>query len=182
MWYKLKRIMMWVNGVEKQVRPTENTLYEWANGKIVHKISQWEIWLVPTSWTTIKIQDKDVGASTAGTTSASYGEWYAFANIPTAPSGYHVPTRTEWQDLMNLRQQITGSNSDDLIMQHLLIPWAWYKTSWGTQSDIWAWLYWSSTSNNSSTAYGTRFYPSYTFMDTFAHNKSNRLCVRCFKD
>lgn len=170
MGYKLSKIYVWTNQVRPQV---ENWIF--------HKSYLGEIWLV-YNWTTIKIQDKDVGATVAGTTSTSYGERYNFESIPTAPSGYHVPTGTEWQSLMDLWQSITGSNSDDLIMQDLLIPWAWFKTSWGVQSDIWAWLYWSSTSASSSTAYGTRFYPNSTFMDMFDHSKTNKLCVRCFKD
>jgi hypothetical protein len=131
------------------------------------------------NWTTIA--DKDIWATVAWTTSSSYGEWYDFASIPSASSWFFIPTSTDWQNLMNLRQQITGSNSDDLIMQHLLIPWAWWKNSGWTQNDIGAWLYWSSTSINSSTASGTRFYPAYTFMDMFNHNKNNRLTVREFK-
>jgi len=176
MWNKIQRIYIG----EDLVRPM-SVLYSSANWKIIHNIADGEIWLIPSSWTTIKIQDKDVGSTTAWTTSASYGGWYAFTSIPAAPSGYHVPTSTERQNLMDLWQQITGSNSDDLIMQHLLIPWAGFK-DWSTQKDIGAWLYWSSTSYNSSTAWGTRFYPTATFMDLWKHGKSVRLWVRCFKD
>lgn len=131
------------------------------------------------NWMTIA--DKDIGATVAWTTSASYWERYNFASIPTASTGYYIPTKSDWESLMTLWQWITSSNSDDLIMQHLLIPWAWYKTSWWTQSDIWAWLYWSSTSVSSSVAWWTRFYPSNTFMDMFQHNKNNRLTLREFK-
>ena len=149
---------------------------------IYHKSSEWLISLSNDWETWYTIADKDVGSTVAGTTSASWWNFYAWSVLPTAPSGYHIPTSTEWQNLMNVWQVITSSNSDDLIMQHLLIAWAGFKNTSNVQSDIGAWLYWSSTSINSSTAYGTRFYPTATFMDMFNHNKVNQLTVRMWKD
>lgn len=155
---------------------------EWRQPWVYHKSSEWLISLSNDWETWYTIADKDVGSTVAGTTSASWWNFYAWSVLPTAPSGYHIPTSTEWQNLMNVRQAITSSNSDDLIMQHLLIPWAWFKTSWGVQSDIWAWLYWSATSYTSNQARWTRFYPTATFMDLFNHNKANQLTVRMLKD
>ena len=77
MWYKLKRIMIRPNGVEKQVRPITPITTPW----IYHNATLWLISMSSDGSTRYTIADKNLWATSTDITSTdSYGNYYQWWN------------------------------------------------------------------------------------------------------
>ena len=149
--------------------PTEWMVwYDTANDQL--KVYDWTNWNVTgkeyNAWTWIEIWDS-----------------YSAMRWP-APSGYHVPLRTEWKAVRDIRVALGGWSSDwTNFWIALKLPFAGYRyySSAGVSYQGSNGLYWSSSRYNTNYAYILYFYstaltPQNT--DRCAYGFS----VRCFKN
>ena len=111
MWYKLKRIMMRLNGVEKQVRPSYRTFTisrtEWSN--------------MASGWT----YSDDATWLTAGSTAFDEFFWYSAVKLSSAwVETTEVKQTTPWQ--LNLSSLWTLTSGDNVMIK---FPRLWIKMS-----------------------------------------------------
>ncbi len=98
---------------------------------------------------------------------------------------YHVPSKSEWQNLFNLKWDANDANLCLEMMDDLKMPMAWVR-SWNdgsmTQQGSWG-RYWSSSPGVSGVYY-IDFWWSYSYMINSSNeiNRAQGLPVRCFKN
>ena len=97
------------------------------------------------------------------------------------PSGYHIPTSTEFTSLINITTSLFGENNWTNIKTYLKMPTAWSRNySWDIDNQWVHWRYWSSTWNWTS-SYCMFFMWNYTSSVT-TNGKWAWYPIRPFKD
>jgi len=173
------------------------SLFQWCRAADGHQLINWKS---STSGTPVN----DTTSTLSTTTSPSHSKFIINSNSPydwlstqqsdgslwwdgssvgannPCPTGYHVPTETEWQTEIDLFAATGGENATGAYAL-LKLPIAGYRTHrYGllslTDSDG---IYWSSTVNGSDDR-SLRFNSSNVHM--YSYDRANGFCVRCIKD
>ena len=141
--------------------------------------------------------DKNVAWNTTGsisgwnTVESSASSWQSDNN--PCPTGFVVPTNTQWSNLINNNTITRGGGWNDTDYGYLIIksksnssnklefPAIGYLlNSSGTLTKPgWGGYYWSSTQNNYTSAYYTDF--NYAAVDIYGYSKSGGFSVRCVR-
>lgn len=163
-------------------------LYSSSNWTIIHwrDSSWWEIEVKKSNGEYIIIQDRNIWATEAWTWSNSYWNYYS-PTWASAPTWYHVPSRTELQNLINYYKSITWLSESSLstFSNYMLMPFAWIKDPRnGSIIDQWSYFYYYSNTVYSGSSYywiawnNSQNYISLTSYDSSSTNTT----IRCFKN
>lgn len=118
-------------------------------------------------------------------------EWIEIKNWPDysamkwpAPSGFHVPSNTEWTELIwILTNTLNLSSTRDTMKSYLKMPCSEYRASrsWDTRTLGYHWYYWAST--QASSAHGYSLYFDNTSLLVLSTDfKAQWNTLRCFKN
>lgn len=151
----------------------------------INVAENWDITLT-YNWESITIQGEDLPG------------FYQF-NQWEIPEWYHIPTKDEWNKLLQMRALSRGYKDDGINLDkifaiqdsaqteefvklfNLHFNWRWEWTVWIIDDWDKHWRYWTSTENPSLwNAYAFRLCGTYVFVNDF--DKSHRYSIRCFKD
>ena len=163
-----------------------------------------DLWLISISsdwenWTTF--EDKNLWASTAGTTSSSYWDYYCWWSTSNcnwqvtssytvqedwsawtqsiAKSWFHIPTTTEFTNLVSLYQNLTWKTTSADLQSDLMFPLAWQKLADNTTiSYAWTWWYMWAKEKTWSNGYFFRI----AQLNTGNNSAKTWFSVRLFKD
>lgn len=141
--------------------------------------------IITYEWESITIQGEDL---------EGFHQW----GSDVAPEGYHIPSKDEWNKLLQLwainKWIINEVNLDiiyaledseltDMFMKEFNLHFNWWSEDSKWVIDDWDdhWRYWSSTmSDYPNHAYAFRLCGTYAFVNDF--DISHGYSIRCFKD
>lgn len=152
---------------------------------------EWMVWYDTTN-DVVKVYDGSSWNEVGGWGWATYNAWpwieiwtyndYSAMRWP-CPEGFHVPTKTEMQSLIDIWVSLSAWSTGNTNMSiYLKLPPTWYR-SWnsssGAVSSITTWYYQTCTKATSSNNYYLTFYST----TSIAHSgKTSANAIRPFKD
>lgn len=169
------------------------SIYMWKNPApifiawIYHSPDLWLISLSSDGSNRITIADKNNFATevwnwTDTIESNSPFLWYPqeFANT-TAPTGYHVPSDTEFNNIIQMGINMGAWTSwwGYRMTQLLRMPWLWYCSSWSWYQSQYR-RFWTNVSESNN--YGYRLNAWSGVLEVSSEYKSDRLLTRVIKD
>ena len=194
-WYTISACNLW-SSIVWTWTTSYGKYFQWWRNKwfILYESSQeastltWSIWLNsltdtywfvwnptwPWSWANSSITDN----------------WWSFTNTNLArrgpcPENYHVPSKDDWQWLINIKWDLLNANLWSDFISELKIPvvgvrnYFWDYWNWSYQWTMW--FYWSSSFNWPSAMFYFLFSPA-SILNWWSGSNSYWLAVRCFKN
>lgn len=188
-WTYWRNVANWyIKGSFADSRDTTEILYSWTWGSIIHwRDNNWgEIEVKKSNWDYIIIKDRNIWASVAWTWSNSYWNYYS-PTWASAPTWYHVPSKTELENLISYYKSITWLSDTSLntFSQYMLMPFAGIKDP-RNGSIVYQWsyfYYYSNTVYSGSSYYWIIWNNSQNYIGVNAYNSSTtNTPIRCFKN